>query len=457
MGRPDKMFRWCFNIFIFLMCFQLGMLLFLKSLYYKAEQRLEENKAQVSFQCGDFDKDTTYWNIDKSLTLNQVCQDKHCPDSYWYNRNEQNQELHVLSVVRPQPTQKKDGEIQYGHYVDVKIAPTEKPVTLALVSQNMMQWNLKPEEGAKIKEVLVLGSELVWVEGLPKEAKLTYFSKDEICAYPSAWEELANSENQFRRLFMALKDYTHQEITSFQGKEVGREMRVPFKSPLLARGERLPSSEKTKAHKLSLGVHWKRSGKQLVAESFHFIKSGERKKIEVPVKTTKGLYEQESDQVFLINNFQFGKWDWKQKKFQALHVDLKKPALYWPMAMAFNKAEGEIYIYNDDRGGEVFSYEVKTQKWKLLASDVGYTFAALTYDEDKKALFGTRLQGSKIVELVQINSKGPHKTIALDKPFDYSKNLWRLQLVSDPKSLWLKVVHPAHPGGDVYPIAHSKM
>lgn len=456
MNRSDLWFRWSFNAFIFLMCFQLGMLLFLKSLYYKAEQKLKNNEAQVAFQCGDFDKEEAYWVIPSSKKeFSSLCGDSFCPDSYWLNKQEQTEDLHVISIVRPQPTRNVDGKVQYGHYVDVKVKPSAKPQTLVLVSQSMMQWNLRPEKNAKIKEVLVIGSELVWVDGLPEETKMTYFSKEQICAYPYALNEIANPENQFRRLFMALKSYTKQEITSFQGKEVGQEIRIPLQSPLLKEVE----AERTVASvtKLSLGIHWKREDKRLVAESFHFLKDGKRKKVEIPAASTHGFYDEDSDQLFLINAFRFGRWDWKQKQFHPIHVSLKMPALYWPAAMAYDADSNEVYLYNDDRGGELYSYNIKNQKWNMTAHSLGYSFMALTFDKKKKALYGTRLQGDKLIELVEVGSQGEQKKVTLSKPLDFSKNLWRLQLVSDVEEMWLKVVHPAHPGGDVYPLSQSQM
>ncbi|MCJ8276238.1 MAG: hypothetical protein HRT44_10350 [Bdellovibrionales bacterium] len=426
-------------------------------MYYKAEQRLKENEAQVAFQCGDFDKDDTYWKIDPKKTMNNLCQDHFCPDAFWKSESNQETDLHVVSVVRPRSNYKNEkGDVEPGHYVDVNVAATEKPIVLALIGQSLMQWNLKLDEKANVKEVLVMGSELVWVEGLPEDVKMTYFSKDQICAFPDSWKELSNPNNQFRRLSRALREYTKLDMTSFQGKQVAHQVRVPFKAPLLAQGQREIASA-MKVNQLSLGVHWQRKDKRLVAESFQFVDKGERRKVEVPEKTSAGLYDSQSDKIFLINNYQFGHWDWKNKKFETVHVNLKMPALYWPIAMTLNEKKSEIYIYNDDRGGEIYSYNIKSKSWKLLKTDVGYSFAALTFDESKEQLIGTRVQGQKIVELVEINHESPDKVIALNKSVAFSKNSWRLQLVREPNELWLKVVHPAHPGGDIYPLSQSKM
>ena len=93
MSRLDQWFRWCFNFFIFLLCFQLGMLLFLRSLYYKAEQKLKDNEASVSFSCGDFDKEESYWRIQPSLQpLHETCLDKECPESLWVGKTKNEQE-----------------------------------------------------------------------------------------------------------------------------------------------------------------------------------------------------------------------------------------------------------------------------------------------------------------------------------------------------------------------------
>src|SRR5690606_9222642 len=124
----------------------------------------------------------------------------------------------------------------------------------------------------------------------------------------------------------------------------------------------------------------------------HFIKNGERKKVEIPQGSTHGFYDEESDQLFLINAYQFGRWDWKKKQFHPIHVSLKMPALYWPVAMAYDGESKNVYIYNDDRGGELYLFNVKNQKWKRVSQDIGYSFMALTFDKKKKSLFGTRLQ-----------------------------------------------------------------
>lgn len=498
MNSYDRWFRWSFNIFIFLMCVQLGLLITLKSVYMKAEREAKKNQAKVNFQCGEFNRESNYWSLDRNrFSVLPGCLSADCPESLWVGETQQDTDLHVLAVKKARPSQWKDGKVDYGHFVEVNLKKTERPMVLVLVSQDLMQWNFKVEtahnsfkknveeemkskdmtlgrldtfiepenwqmgQGLNLKEVIVVGPELVWIDGLNKDVKVTYFNKDQLCAYPTAWEEIANPENQFRRLYAALKEYTGLDVTTFQGKTVGREFRVPFRS-LLAEArqqdsQRQLASDRSSTSADGLGLQWQRQGKNLVATGFKYRRDGEVHELTVPKQTTQAFYEYAKSKLYLIKNHQFGTWDQDHKKFQAIHLPLKMPAMYWPTSMTFNSLTSEIFIYNDDRGGEIFAYNVVTGKWRQFAEKVGYSLLAIHYDTDKRKLIGARYRGQKIESLVQFDRKGKAKEVQqLTQPVDFSKTLWRLQLNRHRDRLWLKVAHPAHPGGDLYPLQELK-
>jgi hypothetical protein len=463
MNGSDKWFRWSFNIFIFLMCFQFGMLLFLKSLFYRAERRLKDNQAQVSFRCEDFFTDASYWTLPSShLSLEGPCLDSFCPDSLWTSSTDQDVDLHVLSIKKAQPSLRKQGEVELGHFVNVKVAASDRPQVLTLISQNLMQWNLEISDKSQLKEVLIIGPEMVWVEGLPKDLPLTYFSPEQICSYPTAWEEPQNPDNQFRRLYLALKEYTGLAVTSFQGKEVARQMKVPFKSPLMEeRQQRQPSSVASQAKSqpqrrdfLSLGLQWERDQHQLSAKSFHFIHQGKRKRVSVPQKAQAAHFDESTKKLYVINNFQFGEWDWRNQRFQALHMPLSMASMRWPTLMTANMDTGEILIYNEDKGGEIIAYHPKSQKWRRWQQPIGYSVIALDYLPKDQSLIGARLEQKKIGKLLKISSQGEViNEVSLEKGFEFLKSLWRAEIISDKKEFWLRLSHPAHPGGDIYPLS----
>lgn len=493
----DKWFKWCFNIFIFLMCVQLGMLMFLKSLFYQAEQRMEDNEAQVSFACGDHNNDEAYWSIPESaVDKKALCNDqKNCPESLWVNPEQKFEKLHVVSVARPRPSFMENGKVEPGHFVDVQLESFKYPTTLVLISQTMLQWNVEfvpphasmteplvapPKESqvvedisvvlertqklpknwkdqalSNVKEVIVIGPELVWIDGLPTETKVTYFTKDQLCAYPIAWEELGNSENEFRRLALALKEYTGKNISSFQGKKVGRFFKVPFLDIPNQEPETIERglSSTLDDSRFANGIHWKRKGKSLLADHYQLKQDGKVKTFPLPEKTMQAHYDKGSDKLFVIRNFQFGTWDKEKSDFNPIHAPLTIPALRWPSAMTFNPYRSEIYLYNDDRGGEIYVYNVVTESWRVFAKKVGYSLVGLHYDKSTKHLLGPRYKGHKISEIVKFDGSGrsldPHP---LPKPLDFSKNKWRVRLVKGDEDLWLKVSHPAEPGGELHPI-----
>jgi len=464
MNGSDKWFRWTFNIFIFLMCFQFSMLLFLKSLFYKAERRLKDNTAVVTFSCKDFNGEKAYWEIPESESkLQGPCLDTYCPDSFWtQTRSEQPIDLNILAVQKAQPSLRKEGQVEIGHFVNVKVAESSKPQVLALVSQSLMQWTLEVHPESQLQEVMIVGPELVWIEGLPENVRLTYFSPEQICAYPVAWEEQKNSENQFRRLIMALKSYSGLELTSFQGKEVGRRFQVPFKSPLLEIERRLASTEVPivagpgkKRDIFSLGIQWQRDQRRLQAQSFQFLSNGNRKRVLVPQKTRSALFHAQEEKVFIISNHQFGVWDWETEKFEVLRQPLDMAVMHWPALMAQDPTTGEVYIYNEDRGGELFTYQPKTGSWAKLEQQVGYSLVALDFEKRNKNLIGTRVQNQKISKFVKINATSGQvlQEVSLEKSFEFLKSLWRADIISDHTEYWLKLSHPAHPGGDIYPLS----
>ena len=490
MYQSDRFFRWAFNIFVFLMCANLGMVIALKSIYFQAEKRMKQNAAEVNFACGDYDNSSSYWQIPESLSvLSKDCKGNTCPESYWVNPDQADENLYVVAVDKPQPSQVIDGKLVTGHFVDVDLKLYEKPTTLVLVSKKMLQWNLKfqpPEETnevksqkdvdvvtgmlttpdsiseknawlktahKKLKEVIVVGPDLVWIEGLPEDTKITYFNNEQICAYPNSWEELSNPGNEFRRFSQALSTYTGLNVTHFQGKTVGRHLQVPYQGTEVATKiqKQTRNVSSSSDNNMGLGMTWKREGKKLVASEFKYRENGQVVVKALASGIKDALFEKGNEKLYVIYNYQFGTWDSEKQKFTAIHLPLTVPAMHWPQVMTFNPLRSEIYIYNDDRGGEVFVYNVVKNEWRKLDAKFGYSFVSLYFDAENESLYGTRFKGQKIHEIVEFDSLGKLKARKeLPKPLDFVKRQWRAQFIPSQSELWLKVVHPAHPGGDLH-------
>ena len=462
----NRYFRWCLCLFVFLLGLQCALFLFLKRTFYQAKQRLEENKAKVQFLCGDFREGESWWELSPHSNP-PGCEGLHCPESYWENRNPGKEELHVLSVEKARPNRYTKRGLEFGHFVDVQVVPSKKPVTLALISQSLMQWNLQVSPESSLKEVLVIGPEVVWLSGLPRGVKLSFFSENQICSFPTAWEDVENPDNQFRRLFRALHEYTGLEISSFQGREVGWEMKVPFqeldesKQPsvnrkISSRESLLPPVKTGGKYGLGhwkSGIQWVRDKNQLQASKLQWLKGKQIKEINLPGKVTDALYENRSDQLFVIKKYQFGIWNGEKKRFSPVDPPLSLGALNWPGALAFNPPKNEIYIYNDERGGEIFSYNVITGTWGLFSTGVGYSLVSLHFDGRKKQLYGIRFRGKKIFGLTTLNEQGQViESKSLEKTLDFLKNRWRVRMTVKDEEFWVKVVRPTRPEGEIHRI-----
>ncbi len=497
MNSSDRWFRFSLNFFIFLMFFQLGSLLVLRSSYKQAQNYVKDNQAHVDFQCGDFHKDENYWDLSKNQPeLLSSCMDLDCPQSLYKGPEIKGQEvdLHVLSVERPWPYRWEGMNLKKGNFVDVKVAQSEKPLKLVLVSQSFMLWDLDLEVGhstmkpvlekewapedlslhsfsamvnpenwnisypRKIDEIIVVAPDLVWIEGLEPSTKVTYFDQKQLCTYPTAWEEIENPENQFRRLTLALKEYTELDVTSFQGREIGRKFKVPFRNLLAEsrQGEVVVPRDLASQVDSEMGLQWQRQGDQLKAVAYKYKRDGQIHRLKVPAQTSQAFFEMANGVFYLIHKHQFGTWDKEKSKFEPLQLPLRMPAMYWPAAMTFNPLKSEILIYNDDRGGEVYAYNVVTSSWRIFAQRVGYSLMAIHYDTQARKLIGARYHGKQITELVSIR-EGDLRLEAhpLEKPLDFSKRRWHADLTPKGSHLWLKIHHPAQPQGHLHPLKGS--
>ena len=454
------MFRWTFNLFIFLLCFQLGFLLFVQSLFYNKRQAQKDQQPLVNFQCGDFDNEKSYYPLSNPGENLLTCLHPDCADSLWINRSPENraqtEDLHIVAMKRPMPRQASQPELANGFSVTLKVDKSPKPMTLVFLSQAEKSfWNIEVAEGAEIKKIIVVSDTLSWVEGAPEGTDIEYFSREKICALPLAWEEIANPDNQFRRFQQAISTYTGLQMSSFQGKKIARVFSLPPIASKRQPASREPSSAQEEWEQ---GLQWQRFDKVLRAKEFRFSDQGQRHQVPVSPETKGAVYDAADKKVYLLSGFSFGQWDEKRQSLKKIRVPLSLPEMHWPHAIALDPSRRQIMIYNDERGGEIYLYNLKEKTWRHIKKKVGYTLQGLTYDKKQDAFYGARLRGQKITHWVSIDPSGKIKQeTSLEKPYDFSRSNWRLQVRAVAQKLWLKVMYPARPEGEIYSLQTEKL
>lgn len=480
MNSVDRFLKWTFNFFVFLICFQFGVLVFLYSFYEKRKKEQLDLEPEVAFACGDFDNEESYFPFPDGGQDPRACLHQECPDSLWVlESNEQEMGLHVLAAARPMEQSSEDEGRGNGISIKVDLSPSEKPYTLVLVSKkDLTIWDLNLKEGHNLKKVILLNPGLTWISGLPEkstdaegptanngnqvaEIPVEYFSSKKICAYPVAWEEIGNPNNEFRRLYRALEKHTGLKITSFQGKKEARVFTLPpirskreiaSEWPLFAQSNENSGGE-SKSPDQAPGLKWQRNESRLQAKGFQYTEKGQQKLVPVPRRTQKALYSVHEKKIYMIRKFDFGVWYPGEKKFQRLPIPLALPNMRWPTSMALDTKRSQILVYNDERGGEVYIYNLKRKTWKRTNKTLGYSLSDLVYSQNEDVYYGTRIVGGEITQLVKVSTDGQilgARSIATPKP--YSRSLWHMEMAEKRGDLWLWVFHPANPKGDAIPL-----
>jgi RNA polymerase sigma factor (sigma-70 family) len=127
-------------------------------------------------------------------------------------------ELHVVSISRPDPR---------GKPVEVEVRPTPRPVVLVLSSYLSAVWNVKIADQARVRLVIVGGSDPHEIDGLPAHVPVlnrctrrSHFRFDGRAKFDwpadHLWDTVA-----CRRMVEMLNGLTGLPVSSFQGAEPG--------------------------------------------------------------------------------------------------------------------------------------------------------------------------------------------------------------------------------------------
>ncbi len=127
-------------------------------------------------------------------------------------------ELHVVGI-RDSPAD--------GTSVEVQVGPTDLPVMLFLSAHAATTWQLQPEPGARICQVLTHGFEEQTVQGAPAEATVEHLRHPALCNRDWAWETPNPAADDFQWMMAALRKAVGIRETTFQGCYLGGKFRVP--------------------------------------------------------------------------------------------------------------------------------------------------------------------------------------------------------------------------------------
>lgn len=418
--------------------------------------RLVENETQVDLQCGkESFSEEKYWDpLAREYNAIKTCSGWDCDKSaLTWNTSSNEKNLHVVSVRTAQPVQfnKQDA----GGAIVVNVPASEKPQILALSSQSMHDWRLIVDKNAKLEKIIVATPTVVWIDGAPDSAKIEYLPKEKMCAYPYAWEEVHNPDNEFRIYISALKKITGQWPSSFQGAIIGKEFVLP--KPLdLGRRSIASIDDRKPAPWVNSAVVWKRTDDRVVAQQALLL-TKDKSVVELPERTDVVAG------AFILRKQRLHVWNSEKTSFVPVVVPLQLPAIDAVTAIA---TDGEnvsrVFVFNEGNGGEVYVYDHSVQKWSLLKDGIASAVRALHYSVKDKKLYGLVSRGRQFTDVLEftcddgaVESCGKlsaHKqSLVSSIPFDPVR--WKWQFVQREGDLTLVLHTPLEPNGEVHPLS----
>jgi len=417
----------------------------MKSMEDQAQYKLVQNKTAADISCAASPfADDYYWELPgENAIVTSECDSADCASSsIAWNNKDQNKELHVVSVNAAPAF--RWGDMEQGGSIKVNIKASDKTQIITLVSRKRLEWNFAVQKGAKIEKVIVATPELVWLTGLDPAIPIEYLPKDKMCAYPYTWQEAFNPDNEFRVLMKSLQKVAGVPVTSFQGAQVGRTFRIPMAAAAAVPREIASVNAAPKVQKVEESSVWTRKNGHVIAES---LKGTESENIPLPEKTAQVLKGPEKS-VYIVADGRLKRWNNVNRQFDVLHTPMFLPDAGEVKAMALDDRDEALFVYNDQRGGEMYKYFMSMNKWVLLARGFNYNFQSFYFDKSKNVLMGLASQGNYLTQIVYLDDKGRVlKTDELKNRVAFDKKRWRLEVAKNQETAFLKIFTPAVPVG----------
>lgn len=441
--------RMLVGMLLSLVLLQAGLLFFMKNMEDQAQFRLVQNTSHVETKCTEnFFTDEKYWDVTTDAVSHSSCEGSDCVFSHMtWKRDEQKQDLQVIAVQSAPPF--RLARMDEGGLIRVRVKASPKPQVLALVSRQRLEWSFQVDQGAKIEKVIVATPQVVWLQGLPPKTPIEYLPKEKMCSYPYAWEEAFNPDNEFRILSSVLTKITGLQVTAFQGAVVGKEFRVPMFDKVrgLASLE-MPTVTPTAAPPLEVSkslspVIWQRSEGHVHPQKVLL----EGQEIALPAKTQQVLLLQKD--LFILKNFLLWQWNAEKKEFVRMYLPKTMPHAQYMKTATISPLQKALYVYNDERGGEMYRYDVTTKEWMALHAGYAFNLEALYFDDEMHALRAVSSRGLHLTQFLKMDHKGKVlQVVPMKNKISFDKTHWKWELHKQQDSYAVRFYQTVKPDGE---------
>jgi len=323
-------------------------------------------------------------------------------------------ELHVVGLYEGVT---KTGNEIHGGRATVTVDRPGKRVTLILSAYSTVTWEVKPKPGTTLEKVILGGYEPQVIKNLPSGVQAVVAFRESGAMPSLSYFGYQVESSRFRAFVDQRPQWSDLEISSFHGTyrylhespilvdSVSSDPRLlrgyPKITPLaelpdlrfravhMALTDKRPANEETSYGDFTLG------GPQ--AETLKPLPKGvQRLAFDEVNKRYYGISRHDAVEVDLAN-----------LKVNKMDVGFNVPRLSWPADVTFDGKRSRLLLVSSGGGGYLYSYDVKTGAWSVLAEKLGV--ASIVYHPKHDCLYGMTVRFSEDTgkpALRQFNSNG---------------------------------------------------
>lgn len=426
MSNLQKLNKVLLGVLLLLIFAQMSLLLMIKNMKDQVVYDLKSKATKADIVCGrDQFSPEAYWDPAEGALISLTEQQ----EQIWWS-SPQETDLHIVSVRQPHPFDSK--RPNYGGQTHLNLEQAKKPYVLALISQTLTEWVLEGDMSALKKIVVVNPAELSVLTNKPESVEVVYIPKEKLCSYATSASEDQNQDNQFRDMLLSLRRVTGLKETSFLGAETAELLNLTPQKVKRDVAQVAKGLLATTTNLASSAVKWQREKGYVVASSFQW----QGLEVSLP-KKSRAVAVVNEELVFVLSAGRVMKWQKGHEDFQRLLTPMSLPGLENGTALTYDPEQKQLYVFNDERGGELFSLDIASGKWQLVNDHLNKNISALSYDPLKKQLVALGLRGRRLSELIHLDPKGQvESTKSFKYPLVVDRVRWRWSLAKNDRNHW---------------------
>ena len=110
--------------------------------------------------------------------------------------------------------------------------------------------------------------------------------------------------------------------------------------------------------------------------------------------------------LFILKNYLLWQWDAEKKDFVRMYMPKNMPYAQYIKTATVSPLQKALYVYNDERGGEMYRYDVTTGEWMALHAGYAFNLEALYFDDEMHALRAVSSRGLHLTQFLKMDHKG---------------------------------------------------